>query len=146
LVTEAGAKQIDDMWAERARVQAVQKRAEINRQLHQAMQNGDLGAMSRCYHGLAIDNAEQGLPYFGLLKEAAKFELLSLKQSGVVSKVKISTTDSACKNCKKQNGKEYTIEQALLEMPLPNQSCTTDFADEKEGWCRCMYIAIVDEL
>jgi len=44
-----------------------------------------------------------------------------------------------CSECKKLENKIYTIEQALLEMPIPNRNCTTIYDNRKFPICRCSW-------
>jgi len=73
------------------------------------------------------------------LAEAAKHELLNLKESGVVSRVRVNTVndDIVCPKCRGLAEKTFTIEQALNDMPIPN-------ACENEDGCRCWYSPVVD--
>ncbi|MDY6876175.1 MAG: hypothetical protein SWK90_08250 [Chloroflexota bacterium] len=73
------------------------------------------------------------------LVEAAKHELLSLKESGVVSRVRVNTVNDGlvCSKCRALAEKTFTIEQALNDMPIPN-------ACESEDGCRCWYSPVVD--
>jgi predicted RNA-binding Zn-ribbon protein involved in translation (DUF1610 family) len=84
-----------------------------------------------------------------LLYHARQKELANLKGSGIVKKVKIISgvkagdTPLSCPECAKIQGKIFTIDQALRDMPLPNIKCTCKVYDEIRGFCRCVYTAVV---
>jgi hypothetical protein len=73
------------------------------------------------------------------LAEAAKQELLDLKESGVISQVRVNTVNDrfVCSKCRALAEKTFTIDQALHDMPIPN-------ACENEDGCRCWYSAVID--
>jgi hypothetical protein len=93
----------------------------------------DLKAIYLYMANLIIEEGKDPKPY---LAEAARHELLDLKESGVVSKVKVSTCndDSVCSACRKLEKKTFTINEALAKMPIPN-------ACQNPSGCRCWYIA-----
>lgn len=84
-----------------------------------------------------------------LLYHARQTELTNLKRSGIVKKVKIISgvragdTTPSCPECAKIQGKIFTIDQAIIDMPLPNIKCTCKIYDELRGFCRCIYTAVV---
>lgn len=41
------------------------------------------------------------------------------------------------------NGKTYTIEEAIKEMPIPNKNCTFCGYGLK-NFCKCMYTSIIE--
>lgn len=65
--------------------------------------------------------------------------LLQYKQTGAVSKVEILSSDNSCESCQSQNGKIYTVEEAIKTRPLPCKEC-----NNKMGYCRCVYVPVVD--
>lgn len=64
--------------------------------------------------------------------------LMRYKQSGVVAKVEILTIPDSCNHCKKQQGKIYTLDEAIRISPLPCKEC-----NHVMGCCRCTYLPIV---
>lgn len=72
------------------------------------------------------------------LTEAVKYELLDFSSSGI-KKVKVTNANDSliCANCRKLENKVISINQALKEMPIPN-NC------EKKTGCRCWYSPIFD--
>ena len=103
--------------------------------------------MAFIFHKIAMIRAEHGIEFQTSLIESIKWELLGYKNNDVVLGVKIITAgkDQACSECLKQEGKEFTIEEALKIMPLPCKSCTNDLLENHPGWCRCCYNTIIKE-
>jgi len=64
--------------------------------------------------------------------------LLQYKQSGVVSKVEILASPNSCDHCKSQQGKIYTVEDAIKSRPLPCKGCGHEM-----GYCRCTYLPVI---
>ena len=50
---------------------------------------------------------------------------------------------NSCEACRKLDGKVFTIEKALEEMPIPVIECTTNMYDKNRGFCRCCYIVVI---
>jgi len=89
---------------------------------------------------------EEGKDFSAALEQHHRMILLDMKQSNC-TKVKIRSSGKlpgiGCDACEALNGKVYTIEQALLEMPLPCKDCTSTI-DGRKGYCRCFYQAVED--
>ena len=68
-----------------------------------------------------------------------KRDLESYKRSGVVKAIEILCASNACKVCKKWNHKVIPLKKALKKLPLPIKGC----CNEKYGYCRCTYLAVV---
>ena len=66
--------------------------------------------------------------------------LLQWNKSGVVLKVEILASDNSCENCKSQNGKIYSIGDAIKNKPLPCKECN----NEVYGYCRCTYLPVIE--
>lgn len=64
--------------------------------------------------------------------------LLQYKKSGVVSRVEILASSSSCEHCKSQQGKKYTVEDAIKSRPLPCKGC-----NHETGYCRCAYLPVI---
>lgn len=78
--------------------------------------------------------------FFKYLQMSAEKELMMYKKNGV-EKVTISTCgEGSCPECKKLESKVFTIEEALVEMPIPCRSCSFQLKNGKAGWCRCQYL------
>lgn len=91
------------------------------------------------YHEMAYLVRGEGNDPKPYLAEAAKHELLDLKKSGVISRVRVQTANDSfvCAQCRALAEKVFTVEQALNDMPIPN-------ACENENGCRCWYSSVVD--
>ena len=117
----------------------------LNEKLTQLMQKSDWHAMKMAYLTMAEIRMDAGEEFQSLLRQAAECELRDYKQSQVVTNVKILTAgNSACDACKQQEGVIYTIEDAIKQAPIPHPACTTTLSN-LPGWCRCTYLAIVDD-
>lgn len=64
--------------------------------------------------------------------------LMSYGQSNIVSGVEILATKDSCEYCKKQQGKVYSIKNAIKNNPLPCKKC-----NHETGYCRCTYLPVV---
>lgn len=96
------------------------------------------------YFDLALYAAENGYEYFNLQQTATRFDLFKMRESGVIRKVQIFTTnENSCEECQKLDGTILTIEEALETMPIPVRECKTDYF--KDGWCRCWYGTIIED-
>ncbi len=106
----------------------------------------DLHNVKRLHFGMALFLLREGRDPFEHLQHAARAELLDLKASGVVRKVKIGAAGNGCDACNRLDGKVLTIARALREMPIPNRSCTEllDDDDYRFAWCRCTYLAVLN--
>jgi hypothetical protein len=89
---------------------------------------------------------EEGKEFRHLLEQSRKMELTEYKKDGVVEKVFIITAgDASCEACQKLDGKVFTVDEALDQMPIPCKDCTFDFQGTGQpGWCRCLYGAAFD--
>ncbi len=119
-----------------------------NQLLDGAMKNSDWQKMKMIYWAQAMFLHESKKSCFRVLQEASKCELRNFQKSGVIEKVEIVTCkEKSCHYCQEQNGKIFTIKEALEKMPIPHQNCTYKLeSDAPDGWCRCCYIANFDGL
>ena len=63
-----------------------------------------------------------------------------------VKKVKILTAKKeSCPYCRELEGIILTIYDALKLMPIPHPKCTHKLYDDNQGWCRCLYTAIIED-
>ncbi|MCX8093980.1 MAG: hypothetical protein N3E50_07450 [Candidatus Goldbacteria bacterium] len=98
------------------------------------------------YNQLALILNWEGKDTYQFLFNARKSELTNLKKSKIVQKVKIISGAKhgeieSCPECKSIQGKIFTIDEALKQMPLPNKNCTCKIYDKTRGLCRCVYTA-----
>jgi len=99
---------------------------------------------SSAFRHLAIYADKEGEPFYDLLAEAARSQVLRLKESRV-TKVEILTggPDSSCAECETQAGKIFTVGEALRLMPLPCRDCTSVLFSTRPGYCGCTYIPVI---
>lgn len=83
---------------------------------------------------LAREENKIPTPY---LAESAKHRLLNYKKDGM-KKVTVRTCndDFVCPSCRAIEGKVFSIDQALRDMPIPHM-CTSDYG------CRCFYLPLL---
>lgn len=114
--------------------------------LSEFMKKDDLGEMKMVYFHQARFLYEDGKDYLWVLQQVHKCDLMAYVKSGVVKKVEIVTCkENSCPSCHKLDGKIYTIEQALKEMPIPEKNCSNDpNPKSKKGWCRCYYGSVIE--
>jgi len=109
-----------------------------------AKKSPSLQQKKMAYYYMALISEKEGKEFHVYLTEAIRCELLRYKQSKIQD-VKILTAGhgNACPTCEQQEGKVYSIKDALKQMPIPCKDCTTTLTGEKIGFCRCSYIAVV---
>lgn len=106
----------------------------------QFAKKNNFSELSSLYFSMAWFLFDHNEKYFFYLQESIKMNLYHYKQiekdTGFKYKVNImaavGSKNSACDKCAKQNGKSFTIDEALQEMPIPVKDCENDF-------CRCTY-------
>ncbi len=119
----------------------------LNKQLLDAMKISDFNEMKGLYHRMTTEAYEAKKPFKHFQEEAYRCALLNYKQSEVVSKVEVLSAGpgNACEECHKENGKQFSIEEALKSMPLPCRDCSFAWPDRDPGYCRCTYLPIVND-
>ena len=145
LATTEQAEAIEQEWAREQRRTADAAWADLNKTLLAAMKRSDWQEMSGLYFEQALQLFEEGKPHFNVAQEARTAELQGYLSSGVVAQVQIITTrDKSCPSCQTLEGRQFTIEEALAQMPIPNPVCDT-WKDEAHtnGWCRCLYVPVL---
>ena len=102
----------------------------------------DLQFLKMTYYRMALFLDEESKDPRPFLEKHSETELMQYKQSGVVKKVSILAAGEgdSCSACQKQNGKTYTIEEALRLMPIPCKNCTKTLNSDRAGFCRCCYV------
>jgi len=105
----------------------------------------DLHSLKMIYYEMALFLNEEGKDCFTILQQSAKMELMRLKEEGI-KKVRILTaSEDSCEACRRLENKIFTIEEALEKMPIPCKECTYKLYDEKRSFCRCCYVAEIEE-
>ncbi len=114
--------------------------AILNDRLLEAMKGKSWGKISELYREQAHFLIDEGKDPFRSLQESMRCQLRDYHSSGVVKKVQVySAGNSSCDKCKELRGKILTVEQALETMPIPVDNCANSY-----GYCRCVYLPIVD--
>jgi hypothetical protein len=112
----------------------------FNKKLNSCIQQNSWGGMKQIYYGMAILLQKEGKDCFHLLQEARRCELMDYKAMGI-TKVRILTAgrNNSCQHCLELDGKIFTIDKALQEMPIPVKNCSTEVFMDGKGFCRCIY-------
>jgi hypothetical protein len=78
-----------------------------------------------------------GVDHQPIMRVWFRRELSVWQESAVVKGVQILAA----------NGRVWTIDEALLEEPLPCSHCKSDAENSpiNKGWCRCTYLPVLDE-
>lgn len=99
------------------------------------------------YYSMALFQNRRGMPTYDLRREGVKYELLHMQKNEYVKYVKIteSNIEKTCENCKRLNGKVFSLEEALQTMPIPCKECTFHLFDKNHGFCACYYSYEPDE-
>jgi len=92
------------------------------------------------HHEKAIELSQKSKVPLRELRLATRKDLLRLKKEGV-KKVRwiASAGPRTCKKCASLNGKIYSIEEVLKNMPLPLRDCKN-----LEDGCRCCWVSVVN--
>lgn len=118
--------------------------AMANQRVIDCLEKGDWHNAAMAYFQQALYLHDEGKPFFHLLQEATRADLrryATTPIAGPKSKVRILTSKGqSCPSCQKNEGKVFTIEQALRTMPIPNPSCT----NLGTGWCRCLWVLEIE--
>jgi len=117
----------------------------LNKKLNSYIKQKNFGGMHQLYYEMAIFTQKEGRDCFQLLQESSRCYLLDAK-SRELEKVEISTAGegNSCSHCQKLNGKVFTIEEALRDMPIPVKECMTEVFVDGKGFCRCIYSPVID--
>jgi predicted Zn-ribbon and HTH transcriptional regulator len=90
-----------------------------------------------------------GVDHQPIMRVWFRRELSVWQESAVVKGVQILVAPEACEQCRilAANGRVWTIDEALLEEPLPCSHCKSDAENSpiNKGWCRCTYLPVLDE-
>jgi len=91
----------------------------------------------------AITMKEDGykISYHELPKQPFKQELEAMRRAGIETvEVLSQRSKETCEVCREADGRVYTTEKALQEMPLPHEGCSCEPTDRREeGECGCTY-------
>jgi hypothetical protein len=118
------------------------KWGQFNKELEKFMKLNDFFALGTTYYKMVnfLQRENKNSDHLRKLGYEMKLlfnnnELQRLKKSGVVKEVKILCNQKdSCEVCKKQNGKNFSIEKAVFQKPIPVENCTNKYG------CRCCYL------
>jgi hypothetical protein len=103
--------------------------------------SNNLQALKMIYLHSAHFLNEEGRDTQPSLKEMKKVELQQISLNGQSINKKLKAEIAGDKNCdygKKINGKTYSLEKALSEMPIPSGKCTNE-----NKFCNCIYVTSI---
>jgi uncharacterized Zn finger protein (UPF0148 family) len=106
----------------------------------------DLQSLKMINYQMALFVEEDSGDFRPFLEKAAELELLNYKRSRVVRKVQVLSAGAgnSCEVCFEQDGKVYTIDEALKLKPIPCKGCTHTLSGKRAGFCRCLYNAVIE--
>ena len=134
-------------YAESERARRDQEWKDLSQTIQKAMLEGDWGSLQGAYQQQARILFNEGRPHRHISIEARRAALIRFGESGVHSaKVQSAQDERVCDYCASLDGKFYSVEDALEQMPIPGPHCT-DGGDENPhgGRCRCVYIPVIPE-
>ena len=118
---------------------------DLSQTIQEAMQEGNWGSLQGAYQQQARILFNEGRPHRHISIEARRAGLTRFGELGIPSAKVLSAQDGrTCEYCASLDGKVYSVEDALEQMPIPGPHCT-DGGDENPhgGRCRCVYIAVI---
>ena len=101
-----------------------------------AMEKRDWHQLSMVYWTQALLLHEEGKPHMQLAREASKASLQRYAEDGYTRSVQVIA--GCCQLCDRDEGRRFTIPEALEELPIPHDGC------ERDGWCACMWNVVID--
>ncbi|MBN1319451.1 MAG: hypothetical protein JXA87_01285 [Thermoleophilia bacterium] len=120
--------------------------AAANRKVAQAGADGDFARLSSLYWHMAMQLYEEGRDHFELSRLSKKYGLLAMQNKvhpfdhlGLRFKLVVIP---ACPESHAYRGRQYSIEEALDEMPIPRPDCSYHYLSGREGspgWCVCSH-------
>lgn len=114
-----------------------------------AYNQSDYQLLKRIYFAWALIECKENRPFFHLLVEVKKYELLIIyneqsKYGG--DEVKIFIPAGECENCLELDGKVFKTLEIINNPPIPNPNCTYKKEEygSSHGWCVCMFQSVID--
>ena len=105
----------------------------------------DLHKRKMEHYEKAIELSQKGKDPLRELRLASKMALLNYKKAGFKKVRWVASYGSrTCKKCTSLNGKIYSIEKALKDMPLPLKDCKNFMNSPKYGFCRCCWVPVIN--
>ncbi len=91
-------------------------------------------------YSAAVAAAKAGYDHRRLLTRNHQIKLELWRSGGLVDRVRVASA-GGCAACAMDDGREYSLVEALEKAPIPHPGCTYD-AFSNRGFCRCTYIAV----
>ena len=116
-----------------------------NRKLAEARKDAQWATMKSIYERLARRLHEKGKDHLNVGQLASECQLRGLGPSGATQVAIAIANDTACPQCKREQGRQFSVTEATEKMPLPVEDCSFQARqDGQRGWCRCTYVAVPD--
>ncbi|MDP2643566.1 MAG: hypothetical protein Q8P24_01360 [Desulfobacterales bacterium] len=113
----------------------------LNELQHNLAKKGDLFELSNFSYHMAIILNKEGKNSYHCLRSAAMMRLEYYKKSKEITNVQILTgKDKSCENCRKLEGMILSINDAMIDMPIPCEDCCSHLFDKAHTFCRCHYV------
>jgi hypothetical protein len=103
----------------------------------------NLNMLQMIYYEMSVFLDEEGKNSFQIRQLCSKMELSRYRELGIEKVTPLPAKDS-CRECKKLQGKIFSISRALKEMPLPYKKCSRRLQNDKYAFCRCCWITNFD--
>ena len=118
---------------------------ELSQIVRTAMRRQDWQTLQDAYQEQADILFHEGRSHRHVAIEAARAQLRHCYEIDIPSvKVLTSGDERVCEYCARLDGKVFSIEDALEQIPIPGPTCI-DGSDKNPhgGRCRCTYIAVI---
>lgn len=117
----------------------------LNHLLIETMKQNNFQKLSGIYYSMALFLDEEDKSPNEMLTQNHRMQLLYYQNEDLISGVEILA--QGCENCKSQNGRVFSIKEAIENTPLPNKACTFKFSKQsKYCFCRCCYLPKLTEV
>ncbi len=110
--------------------------ALANEAVLDAAKKGTAHHLSMVYWEMArllYDEGNPRHPHIEMARRASRASIQAYAERGIGGG-KVEVLATCCQVCDVDNGREYTIAQAIEVLPIPHEAC------ENNGWCRCTWL------
>ena len=131
----------------RRREKSAERYVNLSLRIIEANRNNDWQELATAYSEKASMLFHQGHDHRELASLSLDAWLRHYRHEGV-NKVRISVISHPgalvnCSHCLEMDGRQLGVEEALISMPVPIESCQTNaHKNQYGGWCRCLYLPI----
>ena len=96
------------------------------------------------YYLMSLFQNEEGGDALAVRRAAAESNLVQYRSMGVED-VEVLAAPDSCEACKRLEGKKFTLDQVLMEHPLPCLECTHKLRKkDAKPFCRCIYLPVIN--